>query len=64
MKKTLLKELEKYEGRWVALLEPDKTVVGSGNDASEARRTAEKNGYRDVILLHVLPFRGAYVPTA
>lgn len=63
-KNTLLEELKKYENRWVAILEPDKTVVGSGQDASEAKRAAEKKGYRDVTLLRVLPFRGAYVPAA
>ena len=63
-KNTFLDELKKYEDRWVALLEPDKTVVGSGHDASEARREAERRGYRNVILFRVLPFRGGYVPTS
>lgn len=59
-----LKQLKQHENQWVALLESEMRIVGSGNDASEARRDAEKEGFRDVILMRVLPFRGAYVPTA
>ena len=63
-KKEGLEELRNYEDKWVALREPTKQVVGSGNDASEARRDAERKGFRDVILLKVLPLRGYYVPAA
>lgn len=59
---TLLEQLRQHEDRWVALLEPDKKVVGSGADASAARADAAKRGYPDVILLKVLPFDAGYVP--
>jgi len=59
---TLIEELKNYEDKWVALLEPEKKVVGSGNDASEAKQDAERNGYRDFILLKVLPLRMGYIP--
>ncbi len=65
MKDTLLKELRKYEDKWIALRRPDEdAIVGSGDDASEARRAAESKGYKDVILFRVLPFRSGYVPSA
>ncbi len=65
MTKGILKELKKYENRWVALRKPNEdVVVGSGDDVSEARRAAEQKGYKDVVLLRVLPFRGGYVPHA
>ncbi|MGE5444513.1 MAG: DUF5678 domain-containing protein [Ignavibacteriales bacterium] len=59
---TLLEELKNYEDKWVALLEPEKNVVGSGNDASEAKQDAERKGYHNFILLKVLPFRMGYIP--
>ena len=62
MEKNLIKQLKNYEGKWVALLESDKKVVGSGKDASEAKQEAEKKGYKDFILLKVFPFRAGYVP--
>jgi len=63
-KTTLQEELKKYEDQWVAILDTENRVVGSGPDASVARRDAKEKGYEDVILLRVLPFRGAYVPAA
>ena len=63
-KQTFLEQLKKHENQWVALREPEKEVVASGKDASETMRQAEKRGYKNVILLHVLPFRGSYVPHA
>lgn len=62
MSDILLKELKKYEDKWVAILEPEERVVGSGEDASEAKRAAEKNGYKNIILFRVLPFRSGYAP--
>lgn len=62
--KTLLEELKKYEDKWVALMETEEKVIGSGEDASQAKRDAERKGYKDFILLRVLPFRMGYVPRA
>ncbi len=59
---TLIEQLKNYEDKWVAILESDKKVVGSGEDASEAKREAQKKGYKSFILLRVFPFRAGYVP--
>ena len=59
---TLIQELKNYEDKWVALIEPNKKVVASGDDASEAKKEAEKKGYKDIILFKVFPFRAVYVP--
>jgi Family of unknown function (DUF5678) len=64
MNLTLLEKLKKYEDRWVALQKKTNEIVGSGKDAVEAKASAEKRGYADVILFRVLPFRGGYVPFA
>ncbi|MGH9764054.1 MAG: DUF5678 domain-containing protein [Blastocatellia bacterium] len=37
-------ELLNYENKWVAFLEPDEKIVGSGDDAYEAKMDAERNG--------------------
>lgn len=63
-RRTLPKQLKKYEHKWVALREPTNEVVGSGKDAAQAKRDAERRGYKDVILFKVLPFGGSYVPNA
>jgi hypothetical protein len=55
----LADELGKYEGKWVAILESEQKVVGSGNDAYEAKVDAERNGYTDTALFRV-PERGKY----
>jgi hypothetical protein len=62
MKENLIEQLKNYEDKWVALLEPEKKVVASGDDASEAKREAEKRGHKKFILLKVFPFRAGYVP--
>lgn len=41
---------EKYKGLWVALLDDEKTVVGSGRTAREAWEEAQKKGYKKPIL--------------
>lgn len=35
-------ELLSYENKWVALLKPDEKIVGSGNNAYEAKLDAER----------------------
>lgn len=57
-----IEQLKNYEDKWVAILEPDKKVIASGEDASEAKQEAEKKGYKTFILLKVLSFRAGYVP--
>ncbi len=59
-----LKELEKYENKWVAIIESDsaKIVVGSGNDAVEAMNEADAKGFGDAFLLKVQPFDQGYIP--
>jgi len=63
---TFIEELKHYEGQWVSILETEtgRSVVGSGNDAVEAKRAAEEAGYEDVILLKVIPADVSYVPSA
>ena len=46
-------ELLKYENQWVAILEADERIVGSGSDAYEAKQDAERHGFSDVILMRV-----------
>jgi len=59
-----LKELEKYENKWIAIFESDgeEIIVGSGDDAVSAKREAEAKGFKDTVLLKVLPFNRGYVP--
>ena len=52
-KQDLSYELLKYENQWVAILESEERVVGSGSDAYEAQQDAERNGYPDVLLMRV-----------
>lgn len=58
-----LEQLKPYENKWVALLEPDEQIVGSGNDAVEASEEAERKGYKNIILLKVFPFDAFYAPS-
>jgi Family of unknown function (DUF5678) len=56
--------LTEYEDRWVALSEPEGEVVGVGNDAYEANRDAERNGYKEPLILKVPSSDYGYVPVA
>ena len=60
-----LEELRKYENKWVAIHETSEgeMVVGSGDDAVQAMREAEANGFRDAFLMHITPFDRGYIPT-
>lgn len=53
-----LEELKKYENRWVAVLESEdeEIIVGSGEDAVEAKSDAVARGFSDVVLFWVRPF--------
>lgn len=57
-----IEALKRYENKWVAILEPDKKIVGSGDDASEAKKNAEKLGYKNFILLKMMSFHAGYIP--
>lgn len=46
-------KLRNYEQKWVALLEPNQEIVGSGTDAVAAANEARKHGYEDVTLFYV-----------
>lgn len=52
-KQDLSYELLKYQNQWVAILEPEERIVGSGSDAYEAKQDAERNGYPEVFLMRV-----------
>jgi hypothetical protein len=52
-KQDLSYELLKYENQWVAILEAEERIVGSGSDAYEAKQDAEKHGYSDVLIMRV-----------
>ena len=60
MAKDWLKLYKKYKGLWVALLEDEVTVVGSGKTAKEAVRKAQEKGHNDTILSRVPENLNAY----
>jgi hypothetical protein len=57
----LQEELGRYEDKWVAILEPERKIVGSGDDAYEAKLNAEANGYPDIVLFKVPRFDRAHI---
>lgn len=57
-------ELGKYENKWVAISEPERKVVGSGNNAIEAKNDAEAHGYLDATLFKVRSSGKMYVYAA
>ena len=52
-KQDLSYDLLKYVNQWVAILESEERIVGSGPDAFEAQQDAERNGYSEVLLMRV-----------
>lgn len=46
---------KRYEGKWVALADDHKTVLGYGNTAKEAAETALASGHKDYTLLYLEP---------
>jgi len=38
---------------WVAVLEAEERIAGSGRDAVEAKEEAERNGYPDILVMRV-----------
>lgn len=53
-----------YENKWVAIVEVDgkESIVGSGDDASEATRQARSRGFVETILFKVPSFHVSYAP--
>jgi len=55
---------KKYKGMWVALLDDQQTVVGSGHSIKKALEQALKKGHNDPIVMRVptkiLPYIGGF----
>ncbi|MDO8470393.1 MAG: DUF5678 domain-containing protein [bacterium] len=62
MVKDWTKIYEKYKGLWIALLDDEKTVVGSGKTVRKAIEQAQEKGYKTPIMVRmptaILPSRG------
>lgn len=54
-------ELGQYQSKWVAILESERKVVGSGDTALQAKQEAENKGYSETALLKVPAARKLYV---
>ncbi len=59
-----LKDLERYENKWVALISTGdgETIVASGEDAAIAMRNAQEQGVSEPILYKVHSFDVGYIP--
>ena len=64
MKDPLEDELGKYENKWVAILESERRVVGSGESAKDAMADAKAHGYEDTALFKVRSHGKLYVYAA
>lgn len=53
-----------FENKWVAIAEIDgkETVVGSGDDATQATREAKAKGFFETYLFKVPSFHVSYAP--
>ena len=53
-----------FENKWVAIAEVDgkETVVGSGDDATQATRDAKARGFFETYLFKVPSFHVSYAP--
>ncbi len=49
----LSEELQRYKGKWVAVDQVNKKVVGSGDTPAEAKAVAEKAGVTDPLIFRV-----------
>ena len=52
-KDPLTDELGNYENQWVAILESERKIVGSGDTAVEAKQEAKTRGYSEIALFKV-----------
>lgn len=59
-----LKDLERYENKWVALVNTSdgEKIVASGEDAAIAMRNAQEKGVSEPILYKVHSFDAGYIP--
>lgn len=46
---------KRYEGKWVALSDDNRTVYGAGNTVGEAARQAKDSGHPEFTLFFVEP---------
>ena len=60
-KKSLEDDLMNYENKWVAILEDEERVVGSGDTPIQAKADADANGYTETALFKVQPFGKYFV---
>lgn len=61
-KPSLTEQFRGYENKWVAILESEARIVGSGADPLEAKADAELKGYTETTLFQVPNFDEMYVP--
>ncbi len=56
--------IREYENKWVALADINgkETVVGSGDDATQAALQAKAQGFMEAVLFKVPSFRVSYAP--
>ena len=56
--------IREYENKWVALADIDgkETVVGSGEDATQATLQAKARGFMETVLFKVPSFHVSYAP--
>ncbi len=59
---TLTEQFKEFENMWVAILESEGRIVGSGADPLEAKADAELKGYTETTLFQVPTFDQMYVP--
>ena len=59
--KRLEDDLMNYEDKWVAILEDEDRVVGSGDSPIQAKAEADAKGYTEAALFKVQPFGKFYV---
>jgi Family of unknown function (DUF5678) len=60
-----LKELEKHENRWVAIVgygSDEERIVAAGDSVREARQKAESQGFKDTTFFRVPPSDKIFVP--
>jgi hypothetical protein len=53
MAKDWSKLYEKYKGLWVAMLDDESSIVGSGSTLNEAINQAKQGGHKDPIMMRV-----------
>ena len=60
-----LRELEKHENRWVAIIgygSDEERIVAAGDSIREARQKAESQGFKDTTFFRVPPSDKIFVP--